>query len=81
MTDGYCGKYLFDDTRQLEYDGVSQFNETIINGTIINGTIINGTIIKETMEKKPSRKFSTPNGVVLESELIFYLSTIGTILW
>ena len=72
MTDGYCGKYLFDDTRQLEYDGVSQFNGTIINGTIINGT---------TMEKKPSRKFSTPNGVGLESGLIFYLSTIGTILW
>jgi len=44
-SDGYCGKYLFDDTLQLEYDGVSQFNETIINGTIINGT---------TMEKKPS---------------------------
>ena len=28
MIDGYCGKYLFDDTLQLEYDGVSQFNGT-----------------------------------------------------
>ena len=23
MTDGYCGKYLFNDTLQLEYDGLS----------------------------------------------------------